>query len=607
MNGKQLAQMAKDTYGTDKVTPEEISYLIDNLRPSTYLLRNHKIRNHPLTFVISGRNYANAMSHRPWQVQIINDPSPDLVVIKSRQLGLSEIGVGKLIQFTDTHSYDRVKALYTFPTGDQMRKFVQTRINPLLESGYYSTLVNKDLNSQQAKQILDSYLYFRSSSKPSALEGIDIDYLAMDEYDRVPSLSEASALEALSSSTYKIKNRWSTPTTPNMGIHDLFLNSDQNVYLHKCAKCNYYNEMKYESYTPESPIESRGNILCVNSKGIDPIQKSVVDGTFQFVCQKCGEPLDRWYNGYWVAKKPELTGKTGVASGYSISQMNAVWITADELKRKELSSKSKQAFYNYVLGYPFEDKKITVQDRDVLSASRNYIPEAATSRGDYKFISVGIDWGNRHWVTIHGVTSDGTIDLIKLFSIEKSNALDPSAVGLDIQALFLKLAPFAPDIIVADIGDSGEKIAKLVEHYGKDRVFGCKYPSTPTSSGNLIPTWNENGNIVTVDKLMQNKRYIGMIKGGDIGYYQRNVAEKLTYIQHWKNVVIRDEEQTDGTIRQVITRKGDDHYAQASVYSMIGYEHLMDKHYGSNAYGFEVDWMQSTLQPTMPDVFLNGV
>ena len=33
----------------------------------------------------------------------------------------------------------------------------------------------------------------------------------MDEYDRVPAFSEMSALESMSSSPYKIVNRWSTP------------------------------------------------------------------------------------------------------------------------------------------------------------------------------------------------------------------------------------------------------------------------------------------------------------------------------------------------------------------------------------------------------------
>lgn len=76
-----------------------------------------------------------------------------------------------------------------------------------------------------------------------------------------------------------------------------------------------------------------------------------------------------------------------------ISQLNAVWVSADDLKRKELASKSKQAFYNYTLGYPYEDKKLSVTKEDILDHGRNYLINHAESRGDYRFISVGIDWG----------------------------------------------------------------------------------------------------------------------------------------------------------------------------------------------------------------------
>mgnify|MGYP001014082568 CR=1 FL=1 len=141
--------------------------------------------------------------------------------------------------------------------------------------------------------------------------------------------------------------------------------------------------------------------------------------------------------------------------------------------------------------------------------------------------------------------------------------------------------------------------------YGKNKVFGCKYPSTPRSSGNLIPTWNVTGNLVSVDKLMQNKRYIGKMKNGEIGFYSKPDKELSLFIAHWGNVVIRDEEDLNtGAIYQTITRKGDDHFSQASVYSMLGYERLMDIHYGADSYDFNSSWIQDTLSPTLPDIYM---
>lgn len=407
----------------------------------------------------------------------------------------------------------------------------------------------------------------------------------------------------MSSSKFKIVNRWSTPSSPNTGIHRLFEQSDQNWYLHKCEHCNYYNQMSYEDYDSSS-IEAGGNILTVNPEGIDLLAKTVVDGSFQFVCKKCGKPLDRWYNGTWVPTFGERTKDGGGTRGYMISQLNAVWVSADDLKRKELASLSKQSFYNYTLGYPYEDAKLAVSDSDVFNHTSEHL-KPSPDRGDYKFISVGVDWGNRHWCSVHGVRANGQVDLINLFSVGKSAATDATAIGADLEAIKVKLAPYNPDIIVADVGDSGDKVAKLIEYYGAHKVFGCQYNSSPRSTGQLIPVWSEHTNLVKVDKLMQNKRYIAMLKEGQIHHYRNRDEQNLQlYLAHWKNVVIRDEEdERTGGFYQTITRKGDDHYAQASIYSMLGWERLKELTYGDGNYSFNSEFIDLTYNPTAPDIF----
>ena len=60
-----------------------------------------------------------------WKIKIIGQKEilrasasdeRDVVVIKSRQLGLSELGVMSCINWLDTHSAQGVRGLYTFPT-----------------------------------------------------------------------------------------------------------------------------------------------------------------------------------------------------------------------------------------------------------------------------------------------------------------------------------------------------------------------------------------------------------------------------------------------------------------------------------------------------------
>lgn len=156
-------------------------------------------------------------------------------------------------------------------------------------------------------KIRDSNLVFRSSSKGASMEGLKIDRLALDEYDRLNPLAEQSALQSMQSSKYKIVSRWSTPTVQNYGIHKLYMQSDQRHWVHKCPHCGYEQILDYEK-----------NIKQVSKDGIDTVGMVVRPGTFQFVCQKCGENLDRWYDARWVAMRP---GK-GRRHGYSISQMD---------------------------------------------------------------------------------------------------------------------------------------------------------------------------------------------------------------------------------------------------------------------------------------------
>jgi len=66
-------------------------------------------------------------------------------------------------------------------TNKQMKDFVKSRINPEFQNGYYAGLIDKYNDSLDQKSIRNSRMYFRSSSKGSSMEGIDLDFLSLDE------------------------------------------------------------------------------------------------------------------------------------------------------------------------------------------------------------------------------------------------------------------------------------------------------------------------------------------------------------------------------------------------------------------------------------------
>ena len=62
-----------------------------------------------------------------------------------------------------------------------MKDFVKSRINPEFQEGYYAGIIDKYNDSLDQKSIRNSRILFRSSSKGSSMEGVDIDLLSLDE------------------------------------------------------------------------------------------------------------------------------------------------------------------------------------------------------------------------------------------------------------------------------------------------------------------------------------------------------------------------------------------------------------------------------------------
>lgn len=440
-----------------------------------------------------------------------------------------------------------------------MQDFVNSRINPQFASGYYSTLI-KNNDSVKMKQIRNSRMMFRSSSTGKALEGVDVDGLSLDEYDRLNPTAEISAKESLSSSKYGLLRRWSTPTQPNMGIDLKYAESDQRKWVYKCQHCGLVQQLDYDK-----------NIKLINKGGIDLIGKVIDEGTYQYVCQKCGKPIDRWYSGFWDITAP----RSGRAHGYEISQMDAVWISASQMKQKELEAPSKQFFFNYSLGRPYQDNSNTLFEQDITSHMDDSVVKSEL-RGDYRLITVGIDWGqHQHSVVVTGMKPNGRVDLIGLKRIDRSEGVDE--IERDLYQIVNYIRPFEPDLILPDIGYNGNYNDRLTQIFGKEVVYGVKVRSAK-SNGDYNAHFNDGVSTVTIDKLSQNLIAMNEIKAGDIHFYNQYDADLQLYAKHWGNVVIRQEESKDGkSVDTVITRKGGDHYSQSFVYSLVGMRHLIDQ------------------------------
>lgn len=534
------------------IDKKKLQEALINKKPSLYALRHRAIKGNPLTFYSKKK----ALKHRPWQIDILDDQHPDKVVRKSRQLGLSEMAITEFLWFLDTHP--NTKGMYTFPRKEQMEDFSNTRITPIFsDSLYLQSRLDPKMNNVRLKKLVNESVLFLRSAWGSALgEGADIDLLGLDEYDRMKDGVELAFRESMKSSDYGLMRRWSTPTIPGRGVDFLFTNkSDQRFYHHKCEKCNHWQVLTLED-----------NILQVKEDGVDVVNEQIDDGTYMFICSKCKEELNRWYKGEYVAKFPSRTA----VRGYHISQLDAVWLTADEIMRNQFEYKVKQLFYNYVIGIPYASEGLMITDQDVLSCVSYPEPIGYRDYSRYQKIVAGVDWGYYNWLVVLGLTDDEQVHLLDLHWVEDN----PAAPLECVNTFTAMLQPYDPDVIVADNGFGADRNSYLIQQF-PGRVFACDW-DTPKSNIPLIDSWNDKGQRVRVDKTTKMKRTLYNIKARQLRVFGQN--EKLNmFIKHVKNVRTLMEED-DGEVYERVTRVGDDHLACATTYAYIALDRILDKH-----------------------------
>lgn len=516
--------------------------------PSLWALKYKTIKGKPTTYIST----KSPFKHRPWQQVILDDSHPNKVVEKSRQLGLSETGMTEVLHFLAVH--ENTKAMYIFPRNQQMIDFSKSRIAPVFQSSeYFSNLIDKEVNSVSTKKILSSYLFMRSGWGGALGEGADIDHLSIDEYDRMKDGVELSFQEGLKSSKWGLMRRWSTPTIPGRGINALYQKSDQMRYIWTCSHCGHKQFLTFED-----------NLIQVNPNGVNNITQEIEDGTFIIGCKKCKKELDRWSVGEWVAQYPSIKE----IRGYHISQLDATWISADDIMRRKFNYSSKQLFFNYVIGEPYASEGLLITDEDIKAAVR--LPKEVMSRtNNYVAISAGIDWGDISYMVVLGIKANGAVDLLNLYSVA-----DDSKQPLKSVSFFCALLrAYQPNIVVADAGYGADR-----NTYGFTQFpsawYSCYWTTSKDANAKVRfkDQYNESAHEILVDKTVKIQRTLHSLKGRLIGLFPW--CEKIAMLAlHCKNTRIMDEE-SDGLVYQRATRVGPDHYTCALTYALIGVDKL---------------------------------
>lgn len=267
---------------------------------------------------------------RRFLLDIYKDMSPNQVILKAPQIGLTTLMVIKTLWMAKHKGMD---IIYTLPTQSDVQDMASGKINRIIGQNEIFKQWVKDHDSVESKQVGDNTIYYRGTWTSKAAMMVASSLNVHDEVDA----SKAEIIEQYETRLQAIANgmKWyfSHPSLPDFGVAKFWEMSDQKHWFISCPHCD---ELQYLSW-PESIDQKR---RC-------------------FQCKKCGGILsdeDR-RRGNWY---PKYTDR--LFSGYWVSQLMCPWITADKILT-DFKEKTPEYFYNYVLGLPYSggDSKLLQQ------------------------------------------------------------------------------------------------------------------------------------------------------------------------------------------------------------------------------------------------------
>lgn len=329
----------------------------------------------------------------PFLLDIFCDQSPNLVVMKAAQVGLTTTEILK--NHYDAKRY-KMDIIYTLPTDNDVRVMVAGKVNRIIANNPTMLADVADKDSIEQKAVGKSMIYFRGTWTKKAAMMVTADRLVHDEKDSSKLDIVADYQARLQHSKFKQTHTFSHPSLPETGVHADWMQSDQKHWFVKCPHPHTKEQGSHWQY------------LSWNTE--DPKKMSIDVETMQYVCKKCHGVLEDWVRaqGQWVAKYPE---KSALVSGYWVPLLICPWISAEYVvKKQQHPDTTPEFFMTKLLGLPFADgsSKLLRQSFFQNLTNQSYAP----SENDRVVIGIDtglrIDYviGGKKGIFFHGDTED---------------------------------------------------------------------------------------------------------------------------------------------------------------------------------------------------------
>lgn len=350
-----------------KLSREELRAKTHMLNPAMWVLDNEFINENQKPFEFD--------KHR-FMIQPYSDSSPDQVIMKSAQVGWS---VAAILKSIHAANFLKLNIIYVLPTRNVVNDFVRPKVNPMIERNPVIRKMVKGSDSVSLKEVGDRWIYFRGSFHEGEAISTTADLIVADEYDRSDQGVLTVYQSRLQASEYGWFWRFSNPSVPGFGVHELYQNSDQMHWFVTCHECKHEWFMEYESNGQSHYVDEERKV---------------------YACGKCSAKLtdnDR-QGGRWIPRYPSRGPKWDKDSermegrrGYWLSQLMIPWVSAKKIIQQK-ESMNIEVFHNFVLGLPYQASEFLINRESILRAN---IPALAEKRD----VMIGCDSGKeKHWV-----------------------------------------------------------------------------------------------------------------------------------------------------------------------------------------------------------------
>ena len=340
-----------------------------------------------------------------YQHRILQDESPEVVIRKSAQTGISEMSMRMALGLIMVMP-GSFRVGYTFPTATFAQGYSKSRLNPIIQGSdaLKAAINSEDLSSSEIRTFgPGKELYFKGSATGNAAISTTLDLLIHDEL----SFSDQDVIgdywSRVLHSMYQWKISLSTPTFVNDPIDQAFKNSRRHWNFCRCEHCNerflpeYYRDVMVPGF-------GKGDALNqITSHNIHTIRyKEAV-----LLCPKCGRATSLMPEfREWVLENGD---EAHVAAGYQVQPFDAPTIvTLPSLVMASTKYATKTKFKQFSLGLPATDAEngLTEEDIDRIAVELAQSP--------YPTHVMGIDLGMTCHFLVGSVGADHKLGVVHM-------------------------------------------------------------------------------------------------------------------------------------------------------------------------------------------------